>query len=483
VQNKKNKEGLKPYPIALIIILAISAFLRLTQLGYSNFYGDETKAIYYRKSNAATEHFLNQRKGPGQFLVAWTVETITNSYDELFMRLPSAIVGILSVYVLYLLTKNLFNKKVALISALFFSLNGIYIAFARILQYQIYYVFFGLLSFYLLTKYLKDQQTRNLLLSAFSMGIAFLFHYDAIFFLIPSLAYILYQEKETPKNLKVYLINYAMPLGLLVGIYYIPYLIFGAFRHNTLDYLLGRVAGRKLRPSNNLYTLNIYNPLYLSFVYLAFSIFGLKKVHDRKIQILLIWFLVPFTLFQLIIKNSGTHIHNFILPLIILSAVGIETLLINKKYLITFVTLLGVLTLAIQVIVFVPFLNTGYPWKDTEILGIEAPKLRQDLQVFAYGFPYYRNWDEVAIYLEPYDSGFHFYTNDNTTVADFYLRKFKLYDGRQTMFFVDVNSNQLDDNKIPERYLDESAYYSAKDFYHNGNITATVYLRHERNRF
>jgi len=483
VRNKKSRAILKTYPVALILIVIISAFLRLTQLGYSNFYGDETKALYYRKSNAAIEHFLNQRKGPGQFLIAWTVETITNSYDELFMRLPSATVGVLSVYILYLLTKNLFNKKVALISSLFFSLNGLYIAFSRILQYQIYYVFFGLLSLHLLTNYFKNHKTKTLLLSALSMGTAFLFHYDAIFFFIPSIIYILYQEKNLKKRFEIYAKKYLLPFSLVIGVYYIPYFVFGSFRDNTLPYLLNRVTGVDLRPSKNLYTLNFYNPLYLGFVYLLFSVFSLKRIKERNVQILMIWFFIPFVLFQLIFSSSGTHIHNFILPLIVLSAVGMETLSKNKIFLTAFVTLLGGLTLAVQSIVFIPFLNTGYPWRDTAILGIKTPKLRQDLQVFAYGFPYYRSWDEIAEYLEPYDLGFPFYTNDNNTVGKFYLRKFKLYGGRQTMFFIDVNNNQLDDNRIPERYLDTSAYYPTKDFYHNGNVTATVYLRHARNRF
>jgi len=483
VRNKKRESILKTYQIALILILIISAFLRLTQLGYSNFYGDETKALYYKKNVSAIEHFLNQRKGPGQFLIAWSIETVTGSYNELSTRLPSAIAGILSVYVLYLLTKNLFNKKVALISALFFSLNGLYIAFSRILQYQIHYVFFGLLSLYLLTEYYKKHQTKILLLSALSTGAAFLFHYDAIFFLVPVLIYILHQDKDLRKNFKVYFKKYLIPLGLVVGVYYLPYLIFGAFRHDTLPYLLTRVVGKDLRPSSNLYTINFYNPLYLSFVYLAFSILSLKKIEDKKVQILLIWFLVPFTLFQLVFKSSGTHIHNFILPLIILSAIGMEALLTNKVILTAFVTLLGGLTLAVQSVVFIPFLNKGYPWKDTKILGIRTPKLRQDLQVFAYGFPYYRNWDEIADYLNLYDPGSHFYTNDNTTIAEFYLRDFKLHNGRKTMFFVDVNNNQLGNNLIDQRYLDTSAYYPAKDFYHNGNVTATVYLRHSRNRF
>jgi len=483
VSNRKSRTNLKTYQIALILILSVSAFLRFSQLGYSNFYGDETKALYYGKNKSAIEHFLNQRKGPGQFLVAWSIETITNSYDELFMRLPSAVLGVLSVYILYLLVKNLFNEKVALISSLFFSLNGLYIAFSRILQYQVYYVFFGLLSLYLLAKFFKDHKTRHLLLSAFSMGVAFLFHYDAIFFFIPSIIYILYKEKNLKKRFETYAKKYLLPFSLVIGVYYIPYFVFGSFKDNTLLYLLNRVTGVDLRPSKNLYTLNFYNPLYLGFAYLLFSVFSLKRIKEKNVQVLMVWFFIPFVLFQLIFSNSGTHIHNFILPLIVLSAVGLETLLKNKIFLTAFVTLLGGLTLAVQSIVFVPFLNTGYPWRNVDILGIKIPKLRQDLQVFAYGFPYYRNWDEIAEYLEPYDLGFPFYTNDNNTLGRFYLRKFKLYSGRQTMFFVDVNNNQLDDNRIPERYLDESAYYPAKDFYHNGNVTATVYLRYTRNRF
>lgn len=475
----------KLYGATLIFILCIGAVLRIYQLGHSHFYGDETKALYYKKSDSAISHFFNQRKAPGQFLVAWGVEQLTNSYDEFYMRLPFALASIFSIYILFLAIKKLFGDPTALVAAFLFAINGFYIAFGRTVQYQAFYVLFGLAS---LTFYLYANSRKSyLFFSGLFMGIAFLFHYDAVFFLFPLVAVItgdLLQKKERIRSL-LFLI---LPLVILPLLFYLPYIIYGSFLSDAVAYVWGRKTGVRYRPSSSLYTFLIYNPLWILLAVNFFAIYTLKFRQNQSIKILLIWFVIPFILFELIFKSVGTHIHNYILPLIILSSVGLVKAMQSlraktQSVLASCIMVILFFVLVIQTQVYIPAFNTGYPWKDTMLLGLKTAKLDQTKDVYVYGFPYYRAWDQINAALAFEEEGRFYFSNDNVAVSEFYMRQFKLYDGRATKNYIHIYNNQLgNSNEIDERYLDTSAYVVYKDFYVDGEKVATIYTRTSINR-
>lgn len=474
----------KKFRILLLLILLVGVFLRFYQLGYSHFYGDETKAIYYQKDVSAIDHFFNQRKGPGQFLVAWTIENLTSSYNELFMRAPFAVVGVVSIALLFFVVAKLFDQKAALIATTIFSLHGFYIAFSRTVQYQSFYIFFGLLSlhFYLYSK----GNVKNYLLSGISLGIAFLFHYDSLFFLVPLFALISSDYKN--KNLSSKnILQVISPIIFITGLYYLPYLIKGAFLTDTLPYLLKRRTGEELRPSSTIYTFLIYNPLYILLFFNIFSVFSLLSKNKKSLYVIFIWFLIPFILFELIFSSSGTHIHNYFLPLIILSSVGVTNIYERlssalKPIFIAFLVFLCAFVLIIQTSIYIPKFNTGYPWKDVTLFGNRLNKIDQSMQVFVYGFPYYRAWDQIVTYLDYEDDGRFFVSNENDTIAEFYMKRFKRFDGRATQNYIHIFDNQLDKTEIDIRFLDTNAYVPIKDFYHNGEKVATIYGRLSLNR-
>src|SRR5689334_61102 len=118
----------------ILFLLIISAVPRFWGLGASHFYGDETKTLYLDKTIPAITYFLDQRKGPMQFFVTWVVEKLSGGFSELWMRLPFAIAGLLSVLVFYLLVKKLFDYKVAFVASLLYSFSGFSITFSRTVQ-------------------------------------------------------------------------------------------------------------------------------------------------------------------------------------------------------------------------------------------------------------------------------------------------------------------------------------------------------------
>jgi 4-amino-4-deoxy-L-arabinose transferase-like glycosyltransferase len=459
----------------LVPLVIITVFLRLSGLGFSHFYGDETKTFYLDKTVAAPQFFLQQRKGPLQFMVVWTVEKVTNGFNEFSVRLPFAIAGILSVLVFYLYLSKKYSdnyKNVALIATYIFSLSGFFIAFSRTAQYQSFLILFGLLS-------LLAWEYKRPILAGISIGLAVLCHYDAVFFIIPLLLPLVSALRT---NRKLFF-KYVIPLVFVSGLFYLPYVAKGAFLRNTVPYIQNRVTGSGYRPNNSIYTYSMYNPNIIASLILLFAAVPLANIWmKRKVKSvqsllpLLLWFFVPFVLFEFVFSNPGTHIYNYLIPLIILAAMGISLTIsyikipfVQTSSIIVFgILFASLLITALQT--YIPMFNTGYPW------NVDLQK--QKYQLFLYGFPYNRGWDQVTKYFASTKDIENFYTNDNVTIAQYYMYPTPTYVSHPK-YYIYVYNNQVNggfDNWILRDY----DYSQIKDFYVSGVKTITIYLRGTR---
>ena len=102
--------------LPLSLIFLVSVVLRMTNLAYSHFQGDEIKALF--PENAVFPDFLlTQRKGPGQFVVTLGVRLATGGYEEWITRLPFAFSSVASVLVIFYLTREHWGRSPALLAA------------------------------------------------------------------------------------------------------------------------------------------------------------------------------------------------------------------------------------------------------------------------------------------------------------------------------------------------------------------------------
>ncbi len=132
----------------LLFLAFVTFWLRLNNLGYSDYYGDEIKAMWRPASGqSAIEYLYAQKKGPTEFLVTYLVRFIDPSYSNGFLlRLPFTLAGILGIYFFYRLVEMHFGKKIALYSTLLLSVNGIFVGLMRYVQYQSFVILFSLLA-------------------------------------------------------------------------------------------------------------------------------------------------------------------------------------------------------------------------------------------------------------------------------------------------------------------------------------------------
>ncbi len=84
--------------LALFFVVAVCIFLRLVSLGYSEYQGDETQALYLPKADQTMVQFLlSQKKGPVQYLITAAIKAVSGGYSNTFLtRLPFALAGVLA---------------------------------------------------------------------------------------------------------------------------------------------------------------------------------------------------------------------------------------------------------------------------------------------------------------------------------------------------------------------------------------------------
>jgi hypothetical protein len=254
----------------------------------------------------------------------------------------------------------------------------------------------------------------------------------------------------------------------------VPYVFQGNFTNNTYNYLSRRATGNTYLPSNSIYTAKIYNPYLIGFIPLFFSFFFLVRANNWKKVLIFLWFVVPFVLFEYLFQNPGTHINNYYIPLYICAALGFVQAAdaLNSKFLRKLMVLgIGLVFIIYGVInglVYVPAFKYGYPWHP----GL----VDKGYHLYLYGFPYYRAWDQVKVYLYERNGVRNFYTNDNNIVASYYLGKFDLTPPGTNylpQYFIYVTNSQ--EFRTPDAGFLEN-YTLEKEFYDgSGKLLSQVY--------
>lgn len=418
---------------SLIVIAFAAVWLRLINLGYSNLQGDEIKALYRPDVNQGLFDFLlSQKKGPVQFLVTYSLKPFDPSYsNEWLLRFPFALAGLLSVYFFYHLVKLHFPRKIALISTFFLAINGLFVAFSRLVQYQSFVILFSILSLYFLSLSLKSARWRvfGLYVGMACWAIALLAHFDGIF-IAPFALYLLYRwiieaDSSRAKSSKLpHLIGSLALFSLILACFYIPFLL--SISDSKLSYWTKRIGGKSGDPSTLLF--QTYNPLFVIYGYVLLILFSLYQIKDRikENRLAWAWFLFPFLAMEVVISQPRTHIYTYLLPLCILLAYGVEGLetltrkiMPKKGRFVNFwvLSLGGIFLFTLSHATFVDH-TLEYPWQDKPFLLWTMPE-REIKGLF--GFPYYRHWDEIGDYLEATAENGYYLTNEKDIIAQHYL--------------------------------------------------------------
>lgn len=166
----------KIFIIGIILIAIFFRFYKITSIP-PGLYPDEAingnDALDALKNNSFKVFYPHNNGREGLFinLIALIFKVLGPAIWTL--RLPSAIFGVLTVYGLYLLAKEIFNKNIALFSSFLLAVSFWHTNFSRISFRAIMVPFFIVFSFYFLFLAFKSKNIWHYIISGIFFGLGF----------------------------------------------------------------------------------------------------------------------------------------------------------------------------------------------------------------------------------------------------------------------------------------------------------------------
>jgi len=273
----------------IVALLSLSAFFRFTYLGYSDFQGDEALVMLTAADAiAGQDHALFAHgKGPGEVLIPIAFWLITGRINELAARFPFALAGCLAVLTACLLGWRMFNQRVGLAAGALLAINGFFIGFGRIVQYQTLVFAMTTLALYCYYRFYADDIGEYQILGALFLAFGLLAHYDAVLAL-PAILYLYWAKSGKLAQYRRHILPLALSLILLISIpiaFYLPFVHDPQFAKSASYISQSRLGNNVL--SNNLSQFYLLSTIYNSTYYFAFVVLLLlwvvvKELYHRR---------------------------------------------------------------------------------------------------------------------------------------------------------------------------------------------------------
>ena len=223
----ENKNVLK----VLILIILLGLFLRLYGIGSESFWIDEAATAYTTQQNVSgiiediyidmtilPDYFVRSGQSPFYYLVInyWTKIV---GLSEANLRLLSAIFGVVSIYIIFLIGKIIFDYRVGLISSFLLSINYLHINYSQEARTYSLGILLTLLSVYFLLNALKQKKASCWTAHVLSSTLLIYTHYFGFFILLFEYLFLLIYWKVYKKSLKSIVLS-----GVGIFLLYLPWM-------------------------------------------------------------------------------------------------------------------------------------------------------------------------------------------------------------------------------------------------------------------
>lgn len=294
----------------IFLILVLALFLRLIGLNQSLWLDEAINVVYAQSSDFwwfVTKYPIGDFHPPGWFAILWIWGQLFG-FSEIAVRLPSVILGVTTVWLTYLLGKQLFNKKVALFASLLLAIAPLHVYYSQEARMYVFAAFAVTSSFYFLNGLILKKSWAGL---GYITSLVLVLYSDYLAYLvIPAQFIYLIWVKKLRRDI---LVNF-----LISGLAFIPWLgIFPAQLQtgiNTASNLPGwaQVVGSSFKDlflipvktffgritfSDKIFYIIISG--FVGGVFGVLFIYGLKKI-DSATKLLISWIFIPLILSFLI---------------------------------------------------------------------------------------------------------------------------------------------------------------------------------------
>lgn len=273
-----------------IVLLALAVVFRFDGLGYSDFQGDEARAALRAAATIQgyDDVLMLHKKGPTEILLPTLTFSLTGHLDETTARLPFAIANVAALFAVWLLGWRLFHPVAGWVAAVIFALDGYFIGFARIVQYQSVVLLMSVLAVLVLVRLLHKPKALApwLTLAAIYLATAILSHYEGVLPMIPAaflLGVLAWRERARWRSIAGATLIAAAVGAAILALFYLPY-IFNPRFAATYVYLTDRRIGGSM-PYNNLADVflrtTLYSTTYMVLLLVGVTLAGIARVFLR----------------------------------------------------------------------------------------------------------------------------------------------------------------------------------------------------------
>ncbi|MBS3056113.1 MAG: glycosyltransferase family 39 protein [Candidatus Aenigmarchaeota archaeon] len=300
---------------------------------------------------------------------SWIMKiSISFSKSELFARFPSVIFGLLSIAIIYIIGKELYNKKFALLSSLIFALVPMHLLMSKKVLVDISMLFFMILSLYFFIRFYKKNTHMDLILSSFFLGLAILTKQPSAGLIFIYLFIIFKHKKEQLKTS----ITIILTLSLL------PFILLSISQPGFLSSIKTEGSRIFIFP-NQTAEIAVYGLSPLIAIFSFIGLYHALKQIDWRTEIITLWFIIYFIFFA--VKMPSGHMH-YLIPVIpatvFLSVIFMEKLM--KSFRIVILIILFASIIFTDIIVLKAMYS--YDNRFVELRNFMMPRLNRDSKIF-----------------------------------------------------------------------------------------------------
>ncbi len=175
-------EDKRKIKMTLIAIIAMAGLIRFFRLGHQSLWVDEllTRGAYQTPEGVSYwEKILWDVHGPLYSLILYFWTMISDS--EWWLRIPGAVAGVVSVYLIFKWINLYRSKTVALAGALIMAFNPYHLYYSQELRFYSLVIMMTLISLCLLKRFVDQPSYRNSIMLGMVMGLTCLSHLSGVF--------------------------------------------------------------------------------------------------------------------------------------------------------------------------------------------------------------------------------------------------------------------------------------------------------------
>jgi uncharacterized membrane protein len=216
----------------LIGILVLASALRFYHIDFQSVWLDElitmnecSPKLSFKESHAIISVWENN---PILYYYLVKINSMIFGHTTFVVRMLSGVIGVVSIYLFYLIGKEISDKKTGLIAALLATVNYFFIYYSQEARAYILLTFLTIFSFYKLIKFIKASTLKNAIIYGLSLTLLINTHFFGLFVLVSQVVILLLFLFDVEKNKRVsYIINSSIAGIIALSIwFYLSWQIF-----------------------------------------------------------------------------------------------------------------------------------------------------------------------------------------------------------------------------------------------------------------